>query len=279
MPASSTGCGFEDPNVRLIVYPHVLASRDQVVEWMKGTLLTEYERHLPARLGPVYAVRRGIPTPARWPARGVAAVLLSVQADDCCWGRPFRASDRDGLKTVPCDRPLYDPGGRQMLKGTRDGILKKVQPTSIHGQVSWDVFFTDVEDPDGQTHVARIGPEAVIGQQHGAWRSHSGRVSGRPGGPRHTGRADIVGVGSRIATLILSLSKVSQVASWVDSSRRACKALVPLLDPHGFQIDARVRGLPGPRRRFDRLDRRHAVHHAAERGVDAVERGRRPGDR
>jgi trans-aconitate 2-methyltransferase len=40
-------CGFVDPNVRLIVYPHILASRDQVVEWMKGTLLTEFERHLP----------------------------------------------------------------------------------------------------------------------------------------------------------------------------------------------------------------------------------------
>ena len=51
-----------------------------------------------------------------------------------------------------------------MLKGTRDGLLKKVQPTSIHGQVSLDVFFTDIGDPDGQTHVARIGPEAVIGK-------------------------------------------------------------------------------------------------------------------
>jgi hypothetical protein len=51
-----------------------------------------------------------------------------------------------------------------MLRGTRDGILKKVQPMSIHGQVSLDVFFTDVEDPDGQVHVARIGPEAVIGK-------------------------------------------------------------------------------------------------------------------
>ena len=50
-----------------------------------------------------------------------------------------------------------------MLKGTRKGLLKKVQPTSIHGQVSWDVFFTDVDDPDGQITVARIGPEAVIG--------------------------------------------------------------------------------------------------------------------
>jgi hypothetical protein len=34
---------------------------------------------------------------------------------------------------------------------------------SIHGQVSLDVFFADVDDPDGQVHVARIGPEAVIG--------------------------------------------------------------------------------------------------------------------
>jgi hypothetical protein len=50
-----------------------------------------------------------------------------------------------------------------MLKGTRDGILKRVQPTSIHGQISWDVFFTGVEDPEGQTHVARVGPEAVVG--------------------------------------------------------------------------------------------------------------------
>jgi hypothetical protein len=34
---------------------------------------------------------------------------------------------------------------------------------SIHGQVSLDVFFADVEDPEGQVHVARIGPEAVVG--------------------------------------------------------------------------------------------------------------------
>jgi hypothetical protein len=50
-----------------------------------------------------------------------------------------------------------------MLKGTRDGILKRIQPFSVHGQVSWDVYFTDLEDPDGQTHVARVGPEAVMG--------------------------------------------------------------------------------------------------------------------
>lgn len=48
-----------------------------------------------------------------------------------------------------------------MLKGTRDGILKRLQPVSIHGQISCDVFFTSLDDPDGQIHVARLGPEAV----------------------------------------------------------------------------------------------------------------------
>jgi hypothetical protein len=50
-----------------------------------------------------------------------------------------------------------------MLKGTRDGFLKRVQPVSIHGQISLDIFFTDPADPDGQIHVARVGPEAVNG--------------------------------------------------------------------------------------------------------------------
>jgi hypothetical protein len=50
-----------------------------------------------------------------------------------------------------------------MLKGTRDGLLKRVQPVSIHGQVSWDIYFTELDEPDGQTHMARVGPEAVVG--------------------------------------------------------------------------------------------------------------------
>jgi hypothetical protein len=48
-----------------------------------------------------------------------------------------------------------------MLKGTREGILKKVQQVSIHGQITWDLFFTDPDDPDGQMHLARMGPEAI----------------------------------------------------------------------------------------------------------------------
>jgi trans-aconitate 2-methyltransferase len=46
--------GFESQHVRLAVYPHVLAGPDAVIEWMKGTLLTEYERHLPAELFPQF---------------------------------------------------------------------------------------------------------------------------------------------------------------------------------------------------------------------------------
>jgi trans-aconitate 2-methyltransferase len=42
--------GFVEQHVRLVVYPHVLESADAVVEWMKGTLLTEYEKHLPSNL-------------------------------------------------------------------------------------------------------------------------------------------------------------------------------------------------------------------------------------
>jgi hypothetical protein len=48
-----------------------------------------------------------------------------------------------------------------MLKGSRHAILRKVQPISIHGQISWDVLFSDADDPDGPVHVARVGPEAV----------------------------------------------------------------------------------------------------------------------
>ncbi|HJN45125.1 MAG: hypothetical protein CL477_02890 [Acidobacteria bacterium] len=48
-----------------------------------------------------------------------------------------------------------------MLKGTRPGILRKVQPISVHGQLSWDVFFSDPEDPDGPVQMARVGAESV----------------------------------------------------------------------------------------------------------------------
>ena len=48
-----------------------------------------------------------------------------------------------------------------MLKGSKAGIVKRIQPVSIHGQVSLDVYFADAEDPDGQVSLARIGPESI----------------------------------------------------------------------------------------------------------------------
>jgi hypothetical protein len=48
-----------------------------------------------------------------------------------------------------------------MLKGTRQGIVNRIQPVSIHGQVSLDVFWVDPEDPEGEIRHARVGSEAA----------------------------------------------------------------------------------------------------------------------
>ena len=48
-----------------------------------------------------------------------------------------------------------------MLKGSRDAVLRKVQPISIHGQLSYDLHYVFADEPDGQVHVARVGPEAM----------------------------------------------------------------------------------------------------------------------
>lgn len=48
-----------------------------------------------------------------------------------------------------------------MLKGTKTALVKKVQPVSIHGQISLDVYFVDPDEPQGQVSLARIGPEAA----------------------------------------------------------------------------------------------------------------------
>jgi hypothetical protein len=48
-----------------------------------------------------------------------------------------------------------------MLNGTRAAILQRIQPVSIHGQVSLDLYFTDPDEPDAQATVARVGEESV----------------------------------------------------------------------------------------------------------------------
>ena len=48
-----------------------------------------------------------------------------------------------------------------MLKGSREGVLRQIRPISIHGQISWNVYFNDREDLNGPVEMARVGPEAV----------------------------------------------------------------------------------------------------------------------
>ena len=48
-----------------------------------------------------------------------------------------------------------------MLKGTRTVQVTKIQPVSVHGQISLDVSFIEPDNPQGQVRLARIGPESV----------------------------------------------------------------------------------------------------------------------
>ena len=48
-----------------------------------------------------------------------------------------------------------------MLKGTRQGIIHRIQPVSIHGQISLDVFWIDPEDPENEIRHARVGTESA----------------------------------------------------------------------------------------------------------------------
>jgi hypothetical protein len=60
-------------------------------------------------------------------------------------------------KFIPTS-PVYTDA---MLKGSKKAIITKIQPVSIHGQVSLDIYFRDPDDPDGQPSRARVGQESV----------------------------------------------------------------------------------------------------------------------
>jgi hypothetical protein len=47
-----------------------------------------------------------------------------------------------------------------MLKGSREVIVRKIQPVSIHGQLSLDVHYVEPDNPE-QVRIARVGQEAV----------------------------------------------------------------------------------------------------------------------
>jgi len=49
--------GFGELTVRLEVYGHTLKSSEGVVEWVKGTLLTDYQKRMPSEVYPHYLAR------------------------------------------------------------------------------------------------------------------------------------------------------------------------------------------------------------------------------
>jgi len=77
--------GFARQIVRTQLYPHVLGSRESIVEWMRGTLLTAYETKLPAELFPAFVDR-------------------------------YR---RTLFDAVPDERPFFFPYRRVLIWGTR----------------------------------------------------------------------------------------------------------------------------------------------------------------
>jgi len=48
-----------------------------------------------------------------------------------------------------------------MLKGSKLAIVRKIQPVSIHGQVSLDVYYVDADEPESQVRIARVGKESI----------------------------------------------------------------------------------------------------------------------
>jgi len=48
-----------------------------------------------------------------------------------------------------------------MMRGSKPGLIKKIEPVSVHGQRSLDVHFVDPDDSEGPVSRARIGPESV----------------------------------------------------------------------------------------------------------------------
>jgi hypothetical protein len=48
-----------------------------------------------------------------------------------------------------------------MLKGSKTAVVTKIQPVSIHGQISLDVYYHDPDDSQAQVRLARVGQESV----------------------------------------------------------------------------------------------------------------------
>ena len=53
-----------------------------------------------------------------------------------------------------------------MLRGIQIGVLTRLQPVSIHGQISYDVHYVKADDEELIPQVARVGGEDVDAGLH-----------------------------------------------------------------------------------------------------------------
>ncbi len=65
-----------------------------------------------------------------------------------------------------------------MLKGSRDALVLRLQPISIHGQLSYDLHYQFADETDGPVRVARIGAEAIAPGLHDGDRARLDFVVG-----------------------------------------------------------------------------------------------------
>jgi hypothetical protein len=75
-----------------------------------------------------------------------------------------RTEDGDRLTACRAEARSAKAGGRYtafMLKGSKTAVVTKIQPVSIHGQLSLDVYYHDPDDSQAQVRLARVGQESV----------------------------------------------------------------------------------------------------------------------
>ena len=89
---------FAEQHVRLQVYPHRLGSRDDVVEWVKGTLLLAYQKRLSPTCSPSFWLASAIGFFKSCPTRAPSSTLSSAF---CCGG-----SAAPSLQAIlpPCEK-------------------------------------------------------------------------------------------------------------------------------------------------------------------------------
>ena len=83
-----------------------------------------------------------------------------------------------------------------MLKGNRDAVLRRIQPISIHGQMSWEIVFVHADDPAEQLNAARVGSKPSSDSRSSraiasTWNTWSGRRQ-KSHGCRHSKNASLL---------------------------------------------------------------------------------------